>query len=154
MLVRKVDGEWKRWTEPALFDETVSVCDRIYHDGRVDHDVPCDPYVRQVQLAPDAVSKALSAGAWNATDLERFGLAEAAPFVPPSGKRRVGEPRYEERDGGVYEVYDVDDIVVPPSPAVDGLTRDQKIERFLSSYGLTKEDITEAFSIDGTGTGS
>lgn len=139
MLVRKVDGAWTPWTEPAEFTETLTVCDRVYHDGRIERDVPCDPYTRTVSLDPAAVENALSLGAWSDADLAHHELARPVAFVPPAGKRAKGSPRYEEQDGAVHEVFDVEDL---PTPAP--LTKEQKVERLLASFGLTKQDVLDA----------
>lgn len=142
LLVRKVDGVWTPWTEPAEFSEIIAVCDKVYHDGRVERDVACEPYPRAVQLTPAGIEKALELGAWTVADLARFDLAEAVPFVPAAGKRKKGEARYEERDGAVYEVFDIEDVPAPPAPIVQ--TTEQKVGRLLKTFGLTKQELLDA----------
>ena len=137
MYVRKSDeGEWTPWNgvnEP--FEKMIAVCDIHYHDGRIVRDRPCEPYPVEVVLA---ATPALDL--WADGELAEFGLARAEPFVLPEGKVTVGEARYVERKGKIYEEFELEDAPPPPPEP----TKEEKLAALLAESGLTLDDLKEA----------
>jgi hypothetical protein len=50
---------------------------------------------------------------WTAEDRAKFGVHVVEPCRIPDGKRPVGSPIYEKRDGAVVEVREFEDIPAP-----------------------------------------
>lgn len=75
---------------------------------------------------------------WSDKDRARFGVALAEPFVPPVGKRIVGDQSFEKRDGKVVEVRVVED-----KPKEMELTPAEKVARMLSAHGLTLSELRD-----------
>ncbi len=139
MLVRKNDkSEWHAWNginEP--FQQMVAVCDIYYRDGRIERDRPCEPYPVEVSLS---ASPALDL--WTDAELAAFSLARAVPFTVPEGKVAVGEARYVEKRGKVYEQFDIEDA--PPPPPVP--SKEERLAALLGESGLTLDDLRQALA--------
>lgn len=73
-----------------------------------------DIIVDGIQLNVGKVSTLIDSGLWDATNIERYGLRIAAPFVAPDGEQPINAVRYEEIDGRVVEAYDTEPAPVQP----------------------------------------
>ncbi|RWE78799.1 hypothetical protein [Mesorhizobium sp.] len=141
IVVEKTDAGWVRFAgmEVRTMETEVSTCTITYDDGRVEVDQPCPPYKVQHQLAPFRVQRLVDQGLWTQDNLTPYRLKLATEFAVPEGKRTVGAESFVEENGGVSQVFEVEDIPTPtPEPE---LTVDQRIDRMLGDYGVTREQM-------------
>jgi hypothetical protein len=140
ILVRQVDGVWQRLEGEAVeLERLVSTRDEHYHDGTIKRDVPCEPYPVRLMVSLQNIRKAVQEGAWGAEDLLALGIRIAIPFEPPKGKQIVGAPRYEEHDGEVAEVYEIEDLPPPPPEP----SKQDRLRAMLAAYDLSIADLIE-----------
>ncbi|RWM02092.1 MAG: hypothetical protein EOR68_08270 [Mesorhizobium sp.] len=141
VVVEKTDTGWVRFSglEVRTMEIEVSTCTITYGDGRVEADQPCPPYKVQHQLSPMRVQQLVDQGLWTQDNLSPYGLKLATEFAVPEGKRTVGAESFVEENGAVSQVFEVEDIP-PPEPEPE-LTVDQRIDRMLGDYGVTREQM-------------
>jgi hypothetical protein len=138
ILVQKVDGQWQRLgSAPMVLRRTVATCVVSYADGRIDHEVPCDPYPVDETIDPRKLQRLIEDGVWGEPELQVYGLKIAVPFQPPPGKIAVGAARFVEDGDTVLEQYDLADEPEPEPPP----TAEQRVDRMLGDYGLTRADL-------------
>lgn len=142
ILVLKTDNVWHEWHDTRTVTQTANVYTALYADGR-SVDMPCDPYPVTVSRNGDQVRSFYDQGIWALTEIEALGAKIAVPFVVPEGKQIVGEPTYEEANGVVSQIYQVEDIPPPPTPP----TAREKIEAMLSDYNLTFAELKEELGL-------
>lgn len=116
--------------------ETVIV--RREDGSKTQSDRACDGY--SVEVRPPEVALA-----WPTKEQEAAGIFEAAAFRVPGGWRTVGEQRFMRIDGVVREVYDTEPL--PPEPS-----RAEKVDAFLTSRGLTREEFLAELGLEPAGT--
>lgn len=83
-----------------------------------------------------ATLKTILADSWMAEDRAAFGVYLAEPFVLPDGMQKVGTETFQEVDGIVKQVCEVE---ASPSPPV--LTTEEKVQRLMDSLGVTLEEF-------------
>jgi hypothetical protein len=138
ILVQKVDGQWQRLgSAPMAVRRSAATCVVSYADGRVEHEVPCEPYPVEETIDPRKVRRLIEDGVWGETELEAYGLKVAVPFEPPTGKIATGAARFVEDGDTVLEQYDLVDEPPPEPPP----TAEQRVDRMLADYGLTRADL-------------
>jgi hypothetical protein len=138
VLVQKVDGQWQRLgSAPMVLSRAVAICVVSYADGRVDHEVPCEPYPVEETIDPRKVRRLVEDGVWGEAELRAYGLKVAVPFDPPAGKIATGAARFVEDGDTVLEQYDLADEPPPEPPP----TVEQRVDRMLGDYGLTRADL-------------
>jgi hypothetical protein len=138
ILVRKIDGEWQdTGAKPVVLQRQVSTCVVSYADGRVEHDVPCQPYPVEETIDPRKLRRLIEDGVWGEAELEAYGLKVAVPFEPPAGKIATGAARFIEDDDTVLEQYDLKDEPLPEPPP----TAEQRVDRMLADYWLSRADL-------------
>jgi hypothetical protein len=108
-----------------------------YADGRVEHDVPCQPYPVEETIDPRKLRRLIEDGVWGEAELEAYGLKVAVPFEPPAGKIATGAARFIEDDDTVLEQYDLKDEPLPEPPP----TAEQRVDRMLADYWLSRADL-------------
>ena len=138
ILVRNIDGEWRLWAGATLA-KTYTTANLHYNDGRI-VEIEVDPYRAEEPIDAGRVGALLAEGIWTEADLERYGLRMAEPFAVPEGKITVGEARYVEKKGKVYEQFDLQDAPPPPPEP----SRQEKLEAMLDAHGLSLADLKEA----------
>ena len=138
-LVRKIDGAWQAVYGVVTLERMVGTRTVHYEDGRSEQET-CAPYPVPFQLDMSKVEQLARDGIWSAEELAAYGLAQVVPFSTPEGKQRIGAPSYVEAKGGVAEVFEVEDIPLPPPPPTP-------IEK-LAAAGLTVEEL-KALLADG-----
>lgn len=117
------------WTG-EMVPQTTTAAQIVRADGTVE-DITVAPYQHLVSVPADVEEK------WTADELRAHDLARYTKFQTPKGKDRVGDRRFEMRDGHIFEVFDVVDEPPPPEPE----TKSEKLLRLLGDYGLTIDDI-------------
>jgi len=140
-LVQKVEGAWHALARGRqVFTRTVSTCSIHYHDGRVVHDAPCEPYDVSDTIDIGKAERLVRDGVWTTDDLAPYGVKVATLFEVPAGKQTVGAGRHEEdRTGVVREVYDVEDIPpLPPEP-----NKEERLQQFLDFADVTADELRE-----------
>ena len=138
ILVHKVDGQWQRLeSAPIVLRRAVATCVISYADGRVEHDVPCEPYPVEETIDPRKLRRLIEDGVWNEAELDAYGLKLAVPFDPPAGKIATGVARFIEDGDTVLEQYDLADEPPPEQPP----TAEQRVDRMLADYGLSRADL-------------
>jgi hypothetical protein len=128
-------GLFRLWQPGEPVAKTCRAATRTtsYEDGRSEsEDVAVEPY--------EAIIRPTSLRGWSVEEKADCGLYEPEPFATPDGKRTVGPCRYESIDGLVREVYDLEDIPPPPPPP----TKEEQVDRLLSDYGLTRDELKAA----------
>jgi len=133
-LVHQVDGTWASISGVQNLERMVATFTVSYHDGR-QVEMSCDPYPVAETLDLGKVEQLLAEGRWGATELQAYGLRIATLQDVPTGKHRVGSPRYVERDDQVVEEWDLEDITPrgpEPTPAEK-----------LAALGLSVEGLRE-----------
>jgi hypothetical protein len=138
ILVQKVDGQWQRLgSAPMVVRRSVATCVVSYADGRVDHEVPCEPYPVEETIDPRKLRRLIEDGVWGGTELDVYGLKVAVPFQAPTGKVATGAARFIEDGDTVFEQYDLADEPPPEPPP----TAEQRVDRMLADHGLTRADL-------------
>jgi hypothetical protein len=138
ILVHKVEGQWQRLgSAPMVLRRAVATCVVSYADGRVDHDVPCEPYPVEEAIDPRKVRRLIEDRVWGEPELQAYDLKIAVPFEPPAGKIATGEARFVEDGGTVKEQYDLADEPEPKPPP----TIEQRVDRMLGDYGLSRAEL-------------
>jgi hypothetical protein len=138
ILVHKVDGQWQRLgSAPMVLRRAVATCVVSYADGRVEHEVPCEPYPVEETIDPRKLRRLIEDGVWGEAELQAYDLNVAVPFVPPAGKIATGTARFVEDGDAVLEQYDLADEPPPEPP----LTAEQRVDRMLADYGLTGAEL-------------
>ena len=138
ILVRKIDGEWQDvGTKPVVLQREVTTCVVSYADGRVEHDVPCQPYPVEETIDPRKVRRLLGEGIWGEAELQAYGLKVAVPFTPQAGTFATGVARFVEDGDIIREEYDIADEPLPEPPP----TAEQRVDRMLADYGLSRTDL-------------
>ena len=143
ILVRKVDGDWRELgAAPTTLQQQVSTCERHYHDGRIERDVPCEPYPITVTVDPGKVARLVADGVWGDAELGALGLKVAQRFAVPEGKIAVGAARFVEDGDVVRQMFDTEDAPPPPPEP----TLEQRVDRMLGDYGLTRDELLSVLS--------
>jgi hypothetical protein len=138
ILVHKVDGQWQPLgSAPMVLRREVATCVVSYADGRVDHDVPCQPYPVEETIDPRKVRRLIEGGVWGETELDAYGLKVAVTFQAPTGKIATGAARFVEDGDTVLEQYDLADEPEPEPPP----TAEQRVDRMLADYGLSRAEL-------------
>jgi hypothetical protein len=138
ILVHKVDGQWQQLgSAPMVLRRTVATCVVSYADGRVEHEVPCEPYPVEETIDPRKVRRLLEDGVWGEPELDAYGLKVAVPFQAPKGKVATGTARFVEDGDTVIEQYDLVDEPPPEPPP----TAEQRVDRMLADYGLSRAEL-------------
>lgn len=138
ILVHKVDGQWQRLgSTPLVLHRAVATCVVSYADGRVEHDVPCEPYSVEEAIDPRKVRRLIEDGVWGEAELQAFGLKVAVPFEAPVGKIATGAAVFVEDGDMILEHYDLEDKPLPEPPP----TAEQRVDRMLADYGLSRTDL-------------
>ena len=138
ILVHQVDGQWQRLgSAPMVLRRAVATCVISYADGRVDHEVPCEPYPVEETIDPRKVRRLLEDGVWGEAELQAYGLKVAVPFEAPAGKIATGAARFVEDGDMILEQYDLTDEPLPEPPP----TAEQRVDRMLGDYGLSRADL-------------
>jgi hypothetical protein len=138
ILVHKVDGQWQPLGSPPMtLRRAVATCVVSYADGRVEHEVPCEPYPVEETIDPRKLRRLLEDGVWGETELQGYGLKVAVPFEPPEGKIAIGTARFVEDGDTVLEQYDLADEPPPEPPP----TAEQRVDRMLGDYGLSRAEL-------------
>jgi hypothetical protein len=138
ILVHKVDGQWQRLGSASMMlRRAVATCVVSYADGRVEHEVPCEPYPVEETIDPSKIRRLIEDGVWGETELQAYGLKVAVPFDPPAGKIATGTARFVEDGDAVLEQYELADEPPPEPPP----TAEQKVDRMLADYGLSREEL-------------
>jgi hypothetical protein len=138
ILVHKVDAQWQQLgSAPMVLRRAVATCVVSYADGRVEHDVPCEPYPVEETIDPRKLRRLIADGVWGEPELQAYGLKVAMPFEPPTGKIATGTARFVEHGEEVLEQYDLADEPPPEPPP----TTEQRIDRMLADYGLSRADL-------------
>lgn len=137
-IVLKINGQWVQQHGNVELTREVSTRTNVYHDGRTEEEA-CTPYPIKEVVNIGKIEALIASGDWTVDDLKVYGLRVAADFVPPSGKRTVGAPRFKEKDGIVVTEYDLQDV----APSIEQST-DEKLVRMLSAYGLDLDELRAA----------
>ena len=87
---------------------------------------------------------------WSDEELATIGLARPALFKAPKGKTRRGKPRYVRKGGKVHEAYDTEDEPSPPPPPPMP-TVEERVDRMLANYGLTRDELKAALASPAAG---
>jgi hypothetical protein len=116
---------------------SVGTCVISYADGRIDHEVPCEPYPVEETIDPRKVRRLIGDGVWGEAELQAYGLKVAVPFDPPTGKIATGAARFVEDGDAVLEQYDLIDEPLPEPPP----TTEQRVDHMLADYGLSRADL-------------
>jgi hypothetical protein len=108
-----------------------------YADGRVEHEVPCEPYPVEEAIDPRKLRRLIEDGVWGEPELDAYGLKVAVPFQAPTGKVATGAAPFVEDGDTVLEQYDLaDEPLLGPPP-----TAEQRVDRMLADYGLSRADL-------------
>jgi hypothetical protein len=138
ILVHKVEGQWQQiGSAPMVLRRAVATCVVSYADGRVEHEVPCAPYPVEETIDPRKVRRMVEDSVWGEAELQTYGLKIAVPFEPPEGKIATGAARFVEDGDTVLEQYDLAD----EPPAEPPPTAEQRVDRMLADYGLSRADL-------------
>ena len=141
ILVHQIDGQWQRLgAAPMVLRRAVATCVVSYADGRVDHEVPCEPYPVEETIDPRKVRRLVEDGVWGEAELQAYGLKMAVPFEVPVGKIATGAARFVEDGDMILEQYDLEDEPLPEPPP----TAEQRVDRMLGDYGLSRADLLAA----------
>jgi hypothetical protein len=138
ILVHQIDGQWQRLgSAPRVLSRSATTCVVSYADGRVEHEVPCEPYPVEETIDPRKVRRLVEDGVWGEAELQAYGLKIAVPFDLPAGKIAAGTARFVEDGDAVLEQYDLVDEPPPEPPP----TAEQRVDRMLADYELTRADL-------------
>ncbi|RAZ75848.1 hypothetical protein [Mesorhizobium atlanticum] len=136
IIVCKIDDVWQEWHGYRTVQKMVSTYTAVYGDGR-QVETQCDPYPIEVQIDGDRLQEIYDQGIWSLEEVEAVGAKIALPFEVPEGMQIVGDPTYADVDGIVRQMFAIE--AVPPAPPEP--SPEQKLDRLLGEYGLTKEDL-------------
>lgn len=142
ILVLKVGDAWQEWHGDHAVQQMLSSFTAVYGDGR-QVDTPCDPYPVEKHLDGDRVVSLYDQGIWSLEEIEALGAKIAVPFELPEGKQIAGAPSYEESNGVVQQVFQVEDI--PPAPVPP--TAEEKVNSMLSGYDLSVSELKSVLGL-------
>lgn len=136
MIVRKIDGTWMLWTGVnQVFTRIDTAATLTRSNGQVET-VEVEPYEVEVRISASV------AEGWSDEQLAVYGLKRPVPFTAPEGKQKVGARWFEEIDGVVYEMFDVEDLPPPPPPP----TAREKVGAMLSPHGLSIDELRQVLA--------